>query len=301
MCNWLTCSSSSSPSLSHPPSPPSSSALGQGFLVVEPALHRPLDSITCLTHISKLLGPLSEWKDRLRVAKEAGYNMVHLTPVQQLGGSNSAYSIKDQLKLDARYLSPSFESKMVTASYKDPTGAIHQLEVDSSLLECKQVIEDLKSDWNIDTISDVVWNHTSYDTPWLVDHPDAGYNLLNSSHLRPAYALDVALATFSQEVSEGKWDNAGISPFVSSENDVRVIHSRLRDTVFPKARLWEYFCVDITAIVEKFRHSVYKKQGPTPESPPEGKSLTIIQDAQYRRLGSYVDANLTMQLFNVEQ
>ena len=269
--------------------------------MVEPALHRPLDSITCLTHISKLLGPLSEWKDRLRVAKEAGYNMVHLTPVQQLGGSNSAYSIKDQLKLDARYLSPSFESKMVTASYKDPTGAIHQLEVDSSLLECKQVIEDLKSDWNIDTISDVVWNHTSYDTPWLVDHPDAGYNLLNSPHLRPAYALDVALATFSQEVSEGKWDNAGISPFVSSENDVRVIHSRLRDTVFPKARLWEYFCVDITAIVEKFRHSVYKKQGPTPESPPEGKSLTIIQDAQYRRLGSYVDANLTMQLFNVEQ
>lgn len=268
---------------------------------MEPALHRPLDSITCQTNLSKLLGPLTEWKDRLRIAKESGYNMVHLTPVQQLGGSNSAYSIKDQLKLDARYLSPTYQSKNVTVSYKDPTGTTHTLEVDSSLVECKQLIEDLKTDWDIDTITDVVWNHTSNDTTWLQDHPDAGYNLVNSPHLRPAYALDIALATFGQEISEGKWDNAGISPFVSSENDVRVIHSRLRDTVFPKARLWEYFCVDIPAIVDKFRHSVYKKQGPTPESPPEGKPLTIIQDSQYRRLGSYVDANLTMQLFNVEQ
>ena len=100
-----------------------SSSLGKGFFVVEPQLHRPLDSITCQTYITKLLGPLSEWKDRLSVAKETGYNMIHLTPVQELGGSNSAYSIREQLRLDPRYLNLPGSSKTVTVSYTDATGA----------------------------------------------------------------------------------------------------------------------------------------------------------------------------------
>ena len=267
---------------------------------MEPQLHRPLDSITCQTYITKLLGPLSEWKDRLSVAKETGYNMIHLTPVQELGGSNSAYSIREQLRLDPRYLNLPGSSKTVTVSYTDATGAKHSLDVSASFVELKKVIDDLNKR-GITVITDVVWNHTSNDSPWLKDHPDSGYNLTNSPHLRPAYALDVAIMQFSQEVADGKWGNAGISPFVSCENDVKIVQTRLLDTVFPKAKLWEYFCVDVKAIVDKFRHSVYKKQGPTQEALEQGKSLQIIQDVQYRRFGSYVDANLTMQLYNVEQ
>jgi glycogen debranching enzyme len=277
-----------------------SAALGQGFFLVDPQLHRPLDSITCQTYITKLLGPLAEWKDRLRVAKESGYNMIHLTPVQHLGSSDSAYSIADQLKLDPRYLGEKYKAKNVTISYKDAMGSQCSFEVDQSFAELKKVIDELKRDWDMHVITDVVWNHTAFDSPWLPDHPDAGYNLVNSPHLRPAYALDVALAQFSQEIAEGKWQNAGISPYISSENDVRIIQTRLLDSVLPKARLWEYFSLDKQAIVDKFRHSVYKKQT-VQESPTavEG-DLTIIQDSQYRRLGSYVDANLTMQLFNID-
>lgn len=68
--------------------------------------------------------------------------------------------------------------------------------------------------------------------------------------------------------------------------------------MLPSAKLWEYYCVDVEVIVSGFRQSVYKLNGGEHHR-PEGKQLTIYQDPQYRRLGSTVNANLTMELFNV--
>ena len=40
-----------------------------GFVGVEPSLPLSLDSILCQTVLSKLLGPLSTWRDKLEVAR----------------------------------------------------------------------------------------------------------------------------------------------------------------------------------------------------------------------------------------
>ena len=39
-----------------------------GFVSVDPELSVPLDSLVCQTVLSKLLGPLSSWRDKLEVA-----------------------------------------------------------------------------------------------------------------------------------------------------------------------------------------------------------------------------------------
>ncbi|KAL4635094.1 glycogen debranching enzyme isoform X2 [Arapaima gigas] len=59
-----------------------------GYVVVYPVLHLdhdnniiPLDCVTTQSYLAKCLGPLDEWPDRLIVAKESGYNMIHFTPL----------------------------------------------------------------------------------------------------------------------------------------------------------------------------------------------------------------------------
>ena len=62
---------------------------GGGYFTIEPHLsvglsreHLPLDCIQCQSVLTKNLGPFSTWKERLQVAKESGYNMIHFTPLQ---------------------------------------------------------------------------------------------------------------------------------------------------------------------------------------------------------------------------
>ena len=273
---------------------------GSGYFVVDPDLGYSPDGISCQTYITKLLGPLTEWKQRLQVAKEAGYNMIHFTPINQLGSSRSAYAISNQLRLDSSYLPTGYTTSESVASFKNCEGVTKTFKVESSCLKVRDLVKSINRDWGgVLSIVDVVWNHTSFDTPWLIQHPEAGYNLVNSPHLRPAYALDLILANFSREIAEGNWEQIGIKPEIRSESDIHNVCTRLRDTIFPRAQLWEYYSVDVEAVVEEFRGAVYRLNGGN-HPRPEGKRLTVIQDREYRRLGSGVDIDSTLELFNID-
>ena len=65
----------------------------------------PLAALSVFSLISKFMGKYpADWDKHLRGISERGYNMIHFTPLQQRGASNSPYSIYDQLAWDPEFL-----------------------------------------------------------------------------------------------------------------------------------------------------------------------------------------------------
>ncbi|XP_026882893.2 amylo-alpha-1, 6-glucosidase, 4-alpha-glucanotransferase a isoform X3 [Electrophorus electricus] len=257
--------------------------VGGGYIVVDPVLRvgadnhvLPLDCISIQTYLAKCLGPLDEWLDRLMVAKQAGYNMVHFTPLQTLGKSRSCYSLADQLQLN-----PEFSRPGQNYTWTDMAA----------------LVEKMKKEWNMLCITDVVYNHTAANSAWIKNHPECGYNLVNSPHLRPAWVLDRALWYVTCDIADGKYAQRGVPAVVETDHHLNAIRGIFWQDVFPKIKLWEYFQVKVEPAVEKFRTLLQSGAKPDGSKTDGKKQLRIIQDPQYRRFGSMVDMNSALEIF----
>ncbi|EFO20837.2 hypothetical protein LOAG_07652 [Loa loa] len=251
---------------------------GNGYILVMPVLflnERPLrlNAVTCITHISKLLGSFDMWEERLKIAAKAEYNMIHFTPVQQLGISNSSYCIADPMQLN-----PNFSTTKKQYTYDDLAILIKNLERDYHLL----------------SMQDVVWNHAARNASWLLEHPECAYNLKNSPHLRPAYVLDRLLYHFGVDIMNGKYNNRNLSKEINTDEHLRTILDILRNELLPELRIHEFFQVDIEKLVALFEK--YVKDGPSPDVRDE--MLESEPGPDWNRFGFIVDMNHANKIFN---
>ncbi|XP_046960879.1 glycogen debranching enzyme [Vanessa cardui] len=258
---------------------------GSGWFHVAPTLsaggsHVPLDGVMCQTVLSKCLGPLPRWLRVLRVAHEAGYNMIHFTPVQELGASNSSYSIANQLRVDPRFNDVN--------SGREATFA-----------DIENIVAKMRSDWKMLSICDVVLNHTANETPWLAEHPEATYNCYNCPHLRPAALLDAVLARLSDDVARGALEPA-VPRRVTQHDHIEAIRHILQTQRIPEARLHEMFTCDVDDTVQKFYYMARNKVPPV-KGVGEGArdALRLTPDPQRRRCAATVDLDLALQIYNV--
>ncbi|ELU10759.1 hypothetical protein CAPTEDRAFT_167427 [Capitella teleta] len=253
---------------------------GSGYFVVDPVLRfgqfdekLPLDCICCQTVLAKSLGPLPTWESRLQVAKESGYNMVHFTPIQSLGASNSSYSLRDQLELNPIF-SPT-------------TGPAASME------DVKKLVEKMKTEWNMLSLTDLVFNHTANESPWIQEHPECVYNVVNSPHLKPAYLLDRILWHFSEDVSHGKWGDRGVPAHLCEDHHLDSIRSILTHEVLPKHRIEEYYLLSVDGVLQAFRSAIMAGQ---PGIAKE-KNVAVIPDPLYRRLKATIDIPLAINKY----
>lgn len=152
--------------------------------------------------------------------------MVHFTPLSERGASNSPYSIYDQLK---------FDSLCFPNGEKDVATMVETMEEDHGLLG----------------MTDVVWNHTAYNSKWLEDHPEAGYNVDTAPWLESALELDTALLKFGNDLKTLR-----LPTMLNSTDDLLKVMDGMKTHVIGNLRLWEYYVVnvknDVQAIVESW-------------------------------------------------
>ncbi|KAI9179989.1 bifunctional 4-alpha-glucanotransferase/amylo-alpha-1,6-glucosidase [Blastocladiella emersonii ATCC 22665] len=188
-----------------------------------------LDAVVLLTVVPKWLGPLRDWDKQFRVLSKLRYNMVHFVPLQPRGISGSPYSLFDQLDLDPN---------LFVGDAAPPTDA------DGRFAELRRFVDHLDQDLAILSMTDVVWNHTACNSAWLRSHPESGYNLVNSPHLRPAYELDDAIVNFSATLVT----EHGLPSVIACEEDLAQALTAFRDGPFKALRLWEYYVLDVAAV-----------------------------------------------------
>lgn len=183
----------------------------------------PLNSLQIESVISKWMGPVDTWDKKLAAIKNKGYNMVHFTPLQSRGSSNSPYSIHDQLCWDPVCF---------------PNGED----------DVKKLVKDMETKHQLLSLTDIVFNHTSHDSDWLREHPEVGYSVKNSPHLIPAIELEEKLTEFS-----GQLEELGLPTEIKNQDDLNIIIDSLDSYVLQEMRLWEYYVVDVETTMNKVK------------------------------------------------
>lgn len=176
----------------------------------------PLPALSIFSLISKFMGKFpNDWERHLRGISDRGYNMVHFTPLQVRGASNSPYSLYDQLGWDPTNF-PEGE--------KDVQRMVDSLEKKHSLL----------------SLTDIVLNHTAHNSAWLQEHPEAGYNLTTAPWLESAYLLDTKLLELGF-----KLEKLGLPTELESTEDLVLIMDAIKEHVIAEISLWEYYTLDV--------------------------------------------------------
>nr|GAT49271.1 glycoside hydrolase family 13 protein [Mycena chlorophos] len=205
---------------SHSPVLPDGKPTAQPTSIGKDSVNLSLDGLSILTVVSKWMGPLSEWPKFFDEAKDRGYTMLHYPPLQERGHSDSPYSIRDQLKYDP-------------AMFGDGR------KEDGGKAQVEEVLKVAREQYGLLSLTDVVLNHTADDSPWLVDHPEAGFSPANTPHLTPAHELDSALIELSSNLA-----SKNLPTVVSSSADVDALMGGVQGVV-NDLNLWQYYVLDV--------------------------------------------------------
>lgn len=194
---------------------------GDGGLISETYTPLPLDGLVILTVVSKWMGPIEAWKAYFQEASSRGYNMLHFTPLQQRGDSDSPYSIADQA---------AYDKTLFGSEWKGSTAEGTQL--------ISEIIQTAKDQYGLLSLTDIVLNHTANNCSWLEEHPEAGYSPHNTPHLTPALEIDNCILDFSSGM-----ESMGLPTLLKTSHDLDQVMAAFSEKL-RALNLWQYYVLN---------------------------------------------------------
>jgi glycogen debranching enzyme len=111
-------------------------------------------------------------------------------------------------------------------------------------------IDRMKNEYWLLGIVDIVLNHTAGNSKWLLEHPEAAYNIRDCPHLNAAYVLDRAVNDFSCDyVHKRNMNDCPSAPYINNEGDLRAVLNALQSRVIPNLKIHEFFMFDIPKVI----------------------------------------------------
>ncbi|KAL7718910.1 hypothetical protein QTN25_003857 [Entamoeba marina] len=157
-----------------------------------PTKNVPVGGLSIQTNIVRVMGKLKDWESHYQTLSECGYNAVHLTPVQPIGPSGSAYSIVDR-------------DDISDLLFDDALNKQQKLEL------LQKTVTTLRNKYNVASIIDIVLSHISSASPVALEHPEICYTIDNCPHLKVGYGFDKLLHQCINDVINSNYpDNIGI-------------------------------------------------------------------------------------------
>lgn len=182
-----------------------------------------LDGLAVLTVVSKWMGPVDNWRPYFEEAQRRGYNMLHYTPLQQRGESQSPYSIADQT---------AYDSELFPREWKGSR--------EEGIRIVQAGLQAAREEYGLMSLTDIVLNHTANNSDWLLDHPEAGFSPHNAPHLTPALEIDNAMVSFSSNLG-----SQGLPTKLISDSDFNKVMGAFK-AVMEGLSLWQYYVIDVS-------------------------------------------------------
>ena len=76
----------------------------------------------------------------------------------------------------------------------------------------------MEKSWNMLSIVDVVWNDVANNSEWIKEHTNAGYSLVNSSRLKPAFLVDRCLYDLNKQIMTGELEEKRLPSVINEQH-----------------------------------------------------------------------------------
>ena len=183
----------------------------------------PVSGLSVQTHIVRLMGIVDEWKKHYQTMKQCGYNMIHYTPIQPIGPSGSAYSLLDHVDV---------ENKLFNKNDQ-------KLNKNQKIEKIRKVVNELRDEFGIASIVDIVLSHISSNSPIVYDHPEICYTIENYPHLKIGYRFDDLLHKCIDDCIDQNYPH-GLGIF-NTEHDVERFVEHFKHNYMIPGEFWLYY------------------------------------------------------------